>query len=211
MKDEMMEYYDSVSSSFEEAYFADTIYCEELKSSMLKDLKMIENVLGRVKEGSLLDLGCGTGYWANFYCNSADIDVTGVDLSENMGELFRRSVSGANFIREDIFRFLESFDYKYDYILISFVLSHYDIEDAISILRSAKKRLNPGGHIFITDSSWSPEREQVSRKQFYKRSLSGSVKKLYRTKVELDKIVHDADIEADEAYFGAAFFNYVLR
>lgn len=74
-----------------------------------------------------------------------------------------------------------------------------------------QKRLNPGGHIFITDSSWSPEREPVSRKQFYKRSLSGSVKKLYRTKVELDKIVLDADIEADEAYFGPAFFNYVLR
>ena len=203
-------YYDQVAYSFENAYSAETIYCDELKNDMLVDLQAITKAIGKLSAISILDLGCGTGYWSRIFCNRSNSVVTGVDISQSMGRLFRKNQPTSKYICADIFEFTQNEKSKYDVIICSFILSHYDSRLAEILLKRARRLLNSGGCIVLTDSSWSKLRLKVSDKEIYKVCNSAKVKKYYRSREEFEKIVERSDLMITHSYFGMAFFNYIV-
>jgi len=49
----------------------------------------------------MLELGCGTGHWTQFFCEEG-FQVTGVDESEAMLERARaKNIAGARFLQAD--------------------------------------------------------------------------------------------------------------
>jgi len=69
-----MTYYDEISPGYEE------LHSEE----QLKKIKLILDQINLKKTDTLLDVGCGTG----FYLDLFDCDVTGVDPSEKLLEQY---------------------------------------------------------------------------------------------------------------------------
>ena len=88
--------------------------------------------------GSLLDVGCGEGYFAKYFKKKKNWDIKALDysshgISNHNPELLETHITG------DVFKLLEDItnkEIKYDLINLSNVLEH--VIDPISLLKSLK-------------------------------------------------------------------------
>lgn len=81
----------------------------QIKNNSLLELKILSNWLSLVK-GSILDLGCGSGFPVVENIREKRIFYTGVDISEEQINLGRKQYSEENisFLNDDMFNFCES-------------------------------------------------------------------------------------------------------
>ncbi|HVX49688.1 MAG TPA: methyltransferase domain-containing protein [Chitinophagaceae bacterium] len=106
-----------------------------------------EDVVGWLspQEGErVLDLGCGTGYLAN-YISGYGAQVTGIDKSQDMLEKARASYPALAFKEADATDF--HFDQKFDAIFSNAVL-HW-VKDAGKVLACVYNSLAPGGRFVL--------------------------------------------------------------
>lgn len=122
------EYWENRADSWEETQ-ADT--CENEKEIM-KEIK-------KINPKSILDLGCGTGNWANKF---KDVKYLGVDISSKLIEYAKKRAPGKKFIVDDI-RTLNKVNEKYDLAFSYTAFLHVPEENMMeavkAISRVAKK------------------------------------------------------------------------
>lgn len=63
-----------------------------------KEFELVENILGKIENISILDIGCGMGRWANNLKNRNCI-YTGIDMSENFIEYNKKIIATCNSIQ----------------------------------------------------------------------------------------------------------------
>ena len=124
------------------------------------EVKYIHELIKNYKENALniLDLGCGTGKHAVFFCEQGYI-VHGIDLSKSMLEIAEQNRLG----RENKLSFSQSdiqnlfLNQKFDVVLSLFhVMSYQNSNDElINAFKVAKNHLVDGG-IFIFDFWYGP-------------------------------------------------------
>ena len=111
-----------------------------------------------IKSGeSILDLGCGTGRntcLMHEYCGDTG-HITGMDISEEMGDQFKRNCAAFNNVeyrnqRVDI-PFTE--EKPFDTVFMSFVLHGFPHEVRLKVLQNIFTNLKPDGRFCLLDFS----------------------------------------------------------
>lgn len=113
------------------------------------------NYLKCNKFKSLLEIGCGNGWFTN-QCAQHVTTTTGIDVNmtelEQAARVFQNST--INFVYWDIFN--ESpFTHKFDIIVINATIQYF--KEPKLLFSRLKKLLNQGGEIHIIDSPFYPE------------------------------------------------------
>lgn len=107
---------------------------------------VLEDTIGRFIEalpGSrVLDVGCGPGHDTD-YMHRRGLDCTGIDLSEKMIALARKSFRGDYRVMD--FFDLKFEDYTFDGIWCSSIFVHVRPEDLPAVLKNACRTLKEGG------------------------------------------------------------------
>jgi len=108
------------------------------------------------KGKKVIDVGCGTGLFA-FTVAQKGAKVTGMDYIPRAIEEAKSKYKHSNL--EYIVGNAETLKGKFDVIVSLGTLEHMD--DPLSILKSFKKHLTPGGKIIITSPNWLNPRGYV--------------------------------------------------
>lgn len=113
----------------------------------------------------VLDIGCGTGYMAEFFPNT---EYHGFDPSEDYINK-ARSRNWPNSTFSSLYLDEESLPNKhyYDVVHSTGVLHHVDDEEALRLLRVAALALKPGGKFFTLDGCWLPGQSLLSKAMLY--------------------------------------------
>ncbi len=99
------------------------------------------------KEDKVLEIGCGTGLFTEKLYNATKANITGIDISEDLLEIARKKIPGANFIIGDAMN-LSLKDESFDVICGSSVLHHLDMEKAY---KEFYRVLKPGGRMIFAE------------------------------------------------------------
>ncbi|NLF71048.1 MAG: class I SAM-dependent methyltransferase [Candidatus Anammoximicrobium sp.] len=89
---------------------------------------------------SVLDIPCGTGRWIPFF-QDQDIDYTGVDVSQDMIAVARRSVReddarNVRILEQDCFQYLPARQDEFDLVVSTRFLGWWHTETALSLIES---------------------------------------------------------------------------
>ena len=153
-------------------------------------------------KGSILELGCGTGYLYLEFLKRG-YEITGVDLSTEMISILKSRISKkyrerSRLVVSDVETFLSMEDKKYSAIILSALLHH--LHDFESVIKSYCDRLIPGGVFLVF---FEPLKQAIDSKLRYKmhKVLAGIDEKFYRHKMArqgisiLDEEYHHADYQ----------------
>ncbi|OGD46032.1 hypothetical protein A3K69_08100 [Candidatus Bathyarchaeota archaeon RBG_16_57_9] len=99
---------------------------------------------------ALLDIGCGTGRYSIHLAETYDLQLTGVDVSENMLNQAREKHPPGVWLQKPIEEAGFS-DGSFDLILMSYVIHH--LKDYPRTLSDCHRYLRPGGALFIVTES----------------------------------------------------------
>jgi len=109
----------------------------------------VEEELKRLKAGSkILDLGCGTGHFAN-YMQGKEFEVHAIDPSIKMLEFARTNFPQINFI-EGVASSLPFPDNFFELVISIEVLRYLDTMDIKQAYAEMYRVLKPGGRILVT-------------------------------------------------------------
>lgn len=100
--------------------------------------KFVESLNGN----KVLDVGCGAGEFSNFLAGS-NLNVTGVDFSENLINIAKRRYKDVKFVLSDICDFDAT--NKFDGIFSKDTLFHLPDSDLTLVLNKLYNLLNPNG------------------------------------------------------------------
>ncbi len=120
------------------------------ESNPIKNLsdEVINKLFPDVKNKSVLDAGCGTGYFCQWATEQGAAKITGIDISPKMIEMAKRNCPSAGFKCADIST--ESIPKEtFDVIILALVLGH--IKDIRPALENLASSLKPGGTLLISD------------------------------------------------------------
>ncbi len=103
------------------------------------------------REARILDAGCATGYLLGLLWESGYRNLVGVELSEQLAGVARRTLPDTVEIAvADIRDYLAGMpDESFDLILFHHVLEHIPREHIIPLLREFRRALKPGGYLNI--------------------------------------------------------------
>ncbi len=128
---------------------AGEIWNWESPAGKLRWARRVEMLSMHLRPGmSVLELGCGTGYFTRELARSG-ADVVAIDVSPDLLEIAKANCSAPN-VRYEIQNAYElSYpDAVFDSVVGSSVLHHLEIEEAI---REIYRVLKPGGTIYFTE------------------------------------------------------------
>jgi len=108
----------------------------------------VEQLLGDLSGKTVLDAGCGNGYWTRRMAQTAE-RVVGIDFTDELIERARsRGVpSNAEFIIGNLERLLLS-DETFDIVLMNMVL--LDIEELPTVVHEIARIMKPGGKVVVS-------------------------------------------------------------
>jgi len=127
---------------------------------------------------SYLDVGCGTGFLRDHLRHA---DYLGVDINPTYITAARRK-------RGECFQIgnaleIGNLSRQFDRVIAIGLLHHLDDGQVRTVLAGARRRLQPGGEIFIIDALWPPDHNRIGR------ILRGSDNGAYvRTLAEWEKL-----------------------
>jgi phosphoethanolamine N-methyltransferase len=117
---------------------------------------MIAEALQLTPNDRILDVGCGLGGFAFYFAKHFDVQVTGIELAEEIVKLVQeRAVDlglsdKVNFLLQDAV--LADFESEtFSIIHFGESLMHFKHEDKVPMLKKVKKWLKPGGQLIIRD------------------------------------------------------------
>ena len=109
----------------------------------------------------ILDIGCGTGDILDYL---PEVDYLGVDLNPRYIEAaIRRHGSQGAFLSRDIRDEDWSGNGDWDRVLAMGILHHLEDNEALHLLRVAKRRLKPDGKLVTFDSCFVPGQSLMAR------------------------------------------------
>ena len=148
MSDDMVKYYRDRAREYEQIYEWRDPRRQEEQDLLGEELR--QAFRGR----NVLDIGCGTGYWAERVSETAE-RVTGIDINETVLEIARSKTYGCptEFRQMDAYS-MEFPPYTFTGALASFWLSHVRREDMDGWIEHMHSVLAPGAQVFIADNTY---------------------------------------------------------
>ena len=211
---ELLEYYEERAPEYDELYLGKGPALSA-PDAYIGDVRKISALCKQFGRGHLIDIGCGTGYWLQYYSNNCK-EITLVDQSRNMlveCQKKTRKITpeiGINFIKGNFFhlRFLSRI---FDSALIGFLISHLPSDEERIFFTKIKGILRPKASILWIDGAWSPLREKFRKKEgFQERRLndgrSFSIFKRYFDEEDIRTILEKHTMMLESLYMGEVFF-----
>ena len=130
---------------------------------------IIEALLPNLHGLSVLDAGCGDGYFCNLAETQEAKYILGIDLSPSMIERAKIRCNRTEFICGDLISTAAP-QLHFDVIIIALVLGH--IQQLESVIPDLLQSLKPGGTILISD--FHPALTAKGRKRTFKDSSTGT-------------------------------------
>ena len=144
-------FYQKVYRKGEEKHYTDFVTKKKISSEPFEVLKQI-----RWKGKKVLDVGCGTGFFA-YQAAKEGAKVLGIDYAKEGIDIAKNKYKHKNleFQKQDVKEIKEKFD-----VIVSIgVIEHMD--EPFEILKFLKSRLNPKGKIIITTPNWTNPRGYI--------------------------------------------------
>jgi demethylmenaquinone methyltransferase/2-methoxy-6-polyprenyl-1,4-benzoquinol methylase len=145
--DNTIEYYRKRAGEYEKIYFRD-VPARQAELARLYDMSR-RTLAGRV----VLDLACGTGFWAAFLSGHTAAMV-GLDINmSTLAEACRKQYAGpVAFILADVNR-LPVLPGSFDGVLLTFLLSHVKRQEIDTLGALIREVARPQAKIFLCDNN----------------------------------------------------------
>jgi len=105
-----------------------------------------------VRGKSILDVGCGTGFWLEYWSRRGAAELSGVDIAEVAIDRLRQRFPNAKLYCDDISNPSFSLPTCFDIVSAFDVLFHITDDEKWSLaLRNIARHLKPGGWLLLTD------------------------------------------------------------
>lgn len=171
--------YNELAKEYEDRYYSvpDDFYINDLFSDL------------NFKRGKkILEIGPGRGDKLKIF-DSFGLDITAIELSEEMCKLCKKKVPNANIINNNVFDC--TFDFQFDYIYMNAVIHNFPINDVNELLLLVQKWLKDDGIILCTTTVDDEDYEGYEEKKDYK--IKSMRFRHHYTKTSFDKIFKDAN------------------
>lgn len=166
-------------ASFNETY---NKYLYLLKIQALN--KNLNSLFLTIKEKSILDVGCGTGFFVDYYTKEGAKKVAGLDIAELSVSMLKERYPTFSFYVEDIgnpnFRFWESFDIVNVFDVLYPITDNGKFETAI---KNISNLMHVGGYVLITDVFG--KNDIISARHVHFRSLQKYKAELKKNDIEI--------------------------
>jgi putative AdoMet-dependent methyltransferase len=168
-KREMFSYYDERAGEHDEVYLGKGPAIRHYSDQYIRDVAEISKMVSGFGSGHLIDVGCGTGFWAPLYARNCT-QITFVDQSESMLSQCRSRVdelrlrAAPRFVRGNFFD-VEVGTSAYDCALVGFLLGHLTSEQEGAFFGKLKKILKPTARLMVIESLWNERRRKYRRKE----------------------------------------------
>lgn len=148
LADDIRGYWDLRSNGFSESVM------HELSNGGSEACNELIGMVGPVPGDSVLDVGCGPGYF-ELYLGTRGVRVTGIDTSEEMIRRGRANAAGAGADAE--FHVMDAADLgfpdsSFDHVVSRNVL--WNLVDPVTAYREMLRVLRPGGSIGVLDGNF---------------------------------------------------------
>jgi SAM-dependent methyltransferase len=219
MSDDMVKYYRDRAREYEEIYEWRDPYRQEEQELMEKEIK--EAFRGR----SVLDIGCGTGYWTERLSKTAK-NIVGIDINDTVLDVARSK----SYFCPTEFRIMDAHNMSFPSasftgVLATFWLSHVRWNDIPDWLEHMHDQINLGSRVLIADNNFLEGiggelvRKKGDHNTYKLRTLNdGSqhlIVKNYFTKNEIFELFGNycKELSFENIFFGRCFWwvNYVYR
>ena len=158
----MVAYYDTIAKQYQKS--------KQLPFRLHIEAYTYLNLLGELGGKSILDLGCGEGFYTRKFRQQGATKVVGVDLSPKMIELAKQEEAqeplGIDYIVDDVLNlgFLDSFDW----VVASYLLNYAQTKEQLlqmcqSIFVNLKAR---GRFISVNNNSEQPPESYLSSAKY---------------------------------------------
>lgn len=141
--DSVLKVFDSMADEYVKYFGEDWEFINEIKefASQFKD------------NSTVLDLGCGSGYIANYLCG-LNLNAIGIDFSEEMIKIAREKYPDVKFLKADFIYIENHFkENSVDGLVAIYSLYFIPKEKFESVLRSLSRILKSGGKfLFVTQN-----------------------------------------------------------
>lgn len=137
--------------------YADYTYSKLMQFQLNRFISMLP------KNSKILDIGSGSGRDAQYFYDY-NLDVTSIDISENMLKEAKKRVKGVKFIKMDM-RNLEFNDNSFDGIWIMASLSDIERKESLDTLTGFSRILRKEGIVYIAVKEGTTE-EVISKPQY---------------------------------------------
>jgi len=156
---EQVAYYRKRAGEYDEWWFRTGRYDhgEELNAAWHADVREVESALASWldarKPGRAVELACGTGIFTRCVAPRAG-ELLALDASPEVQAINRARVGAANVRYEvaDLFAWEPS--ERYDFVFMSFWLSHVPDDRFDAFWEKVRASLSPGGSAYVIDSGW---------------------------------------------------------
>ncbi len=213
LRHELIAYYDARASEYDDVYWGKNPAINE-PELYKKDVIEIARIVSRFGNGHVVDIGCGTGFWLQYYANNAS-HITLIDESENMLRLCEQRVHAlairdkCEFQNEEFVRKMWERS-RFDSALIGFFLSHIPEKMETQFFSTLKFILKPHAHVLLIDSAWSEKRELCREKEgIQERVLNNGrtfmIFKRYFAPHEIEALYSRHGFKVISSYSGAVF------
>jgi ubiquinone/menaquinone biosynthesis C-methylase UbiE len=164
---EMLLYYDERAAEYDGVYTGKEPAIQRHADRYRDDTAEICELVAGFGRGHLIDLACGTGFWAPHYAQNCErftfVDQSAGMLAECKKRIESLGLTGiSRFIQGNVFEVtLEP--RTYDCAMVGFLLSHLTSEQEDAFFARLKGALRPAAQLMIIDSHWSERRKAVGR------------------------------------------------
>ncbi len=193
---EMLVYYDERAEEYDDVYRGAGPAIRRYADQYQQNTAEVCEIVARFGHGHLIDIACGTGFWAPHYARNCE-RFTFVDQSEGMLAECKKRIESlgligvSHFIQGNVFD-IELEPAAYECAMAGFLLSHFTQEQEGAFFQRLKAVLKPSAQVMIVDSYWSARRQAEGRKKEgeQERTLNdGRAFKIYK------KYFDESDIE----------------
>lgn len=164
---------------------------DDVKLKKIIDLSSIRN------NAKILDVGTGTGILLSYLLEKSPLQITAIDISENMIVVAKEKYkgNGVEFIVKDIMEFNET---GFDYIFIYSAYPHFNNKEAL--FKHLLARLNKDGKIIIAHSESKEKINQIhSKNDTVKHDVLPAAE--VTTKIMSKYFTIDKVIDSEEMYY----------
>lgn len=129
--------HDAIAEKYFEAYSGDT-----------SDLKYFDEFLTTVSGNKILDLGCGMGHYSQYMSNKG-FQVTGIDFSEGMLNIAKRTYKQPEFLVGDVCNLEIINGRKFNGVVLAFLLHHLSKKEVEDLFSNLRNYLEPDAKLLI--------------------------------------------------------------
>ena len=217
---EMRTYYNERAREHDIVYSGKGPAIQQHSAEYIKDVEEILRMASGFGDGHLIDIACGTGFWAPGYARNCN-NITFVDQSESMLAECKSRVEGLGLNIAPTYIHADFFDVglgtsDYDCSLTGFLLSHFMPEQEERFFRKLDTILKPSARIMIIDSAWSEKRSKHRQKEGIEKRLLNDgrafrVYKKYFERSEIEEMLERRMFTPKTFYAGDMLFTAIAE